>query len=183
MQIEMVSPEELKIPDWHTTYILRPDLLVLAESLGSSGFLSPVVVQKSTGNIIDGSQRVRLVLGNKHLKEIFSEVPVLYKDVSDTMAMVLHVQMNRGRGSIVAKRLSAIVRTLKKGRIFSVDDFNRMFAMKGDELELMLDGTILKHRKIKNHSYSRAWVPVEAPPGTVEQTNAVKTESPPNPDR
>jgi ParB-like chromosome segregation protein Spo0J len=183
MQIEMVAVTELNVPEWHATYILRPDLLVLADSLASEGFVSPLVVQRGTNDVIDGTQRLRLVMGNRHLAEMFPEVPVVYKDVSNLQAMALHVQLNRGRGSVVAKSLSAIIRKLKKSRAFSVDDFARKFAMKGDELELMLDGTILKHRNVKNHSYSRAWVPVEAPPGTVEAQGAVKTESPPNADR
>lgn len=183
MQIEMVPVEQLRVPEWHATYILRPDLLVLAESIASDGFLSPLVVQSSTNNIIDGSQRLRLVMGNRHLAEMHPKVPVLFKDVSDVTAMAMHVQLNRGRGSLVAKQLSAIVRKLKKSRAFSVEEFARKFVMKGDELELMLDGTILKHRNVKNHTYSRAWVPVEAPPGTVEAEGVLKTESPPSADR
>jgi hypothetical protein len=54
--------------------------------------------------------------------------------------------------------------------------------MKGDELELMMDGSMIKHRKVPNHRYSRAWVPIEAPAGTVDKKSA-DIESPPNPDR
>lgn len=183
MEIEMVPVEQLHVPEWHATYILRPDLLVLAESLATDGFLSPLVVQSSSNKVIDGSQRLRLIQGNRHLAEKHPVVPVLFRDVSDVTAMAMHVQLNRGRGSLVAKQLSAIVRNLKKSRAFSIEDFARKFVMKGDELELMLDGTILKHRNIKNHSYSRAWVPVEAPPGTVEAEGTLKTEVPPNADR
>jgi len=183
MQIEMVPTEELNIPSWNATHILRPDLLVLAESMATDGALSPLIVQRSGSNIIDGSQRLKLILGNKHLLEMFPEVPVLWKDVSDTKAMVMHVQLNRGRGSVVAKRLSAIVRTLFRSRAMNVVDFKNSFCMKGDELELLLDGTILKQRKVANHRYSRAWVPVEAPPGTIESEGSFRAEVPPNQDR
>ena len=54
--------------------------------------------------------------------------------------------------------------------------------MKFHELELMLDGTLIIHRDIKNHTYSRAWVPVEAPSGTVEE-GRISIERPPNADR
>lgn len=183
MKIDFVAVGELRVPEWNATYILRPDLLVLAESLATTGMLSPIVVQKSSLTIIDGSQRVRLISGNKHLLEKFSTVPVMFLDVTDLEAMALHVQINRGRGSVVAKALSSIVRMLSRSRAFSIQDFDRRFCMKGDELELMLDGTILKHRDVKNHRYSRAWVPVEAPAGTVEAAGAKITEEPPNPDR
>ncbi|MGA1219392.1 MAG: ParB N-terminal domain-containing protein [Ilumatobacteraceae bacterium] len=183
MEIDLVATENLHVPDWNATYILRPDLLVLAESLATDGILSPLVVQRSSSNVIDGSQRLRLIVGNRHLAEMFPVVPVIWKDVSDSDAMAMHVQINRGRGTIVAKSLSAIVRALKRSRAFSVEDFDRRFCMRGDELELMLDGTILKHRDVKNHRYSRAWVPVEAPAGTVEAAGTRITEEPPNADR
>jgi hypothetical protein len=183
MKIEMVPVGGLHVPSWNSTHILRPDLLVLAESMASDGIMSPFVVQRSTGNVIDGSQRLKLILGNKHFQEMFPEVPVIWKDVSDTNAMIMHVQLNRGRGSILAKSLSSIVRTLKRSRALDVADFENKFRMKGDELELMLDGTILKHRKVTNHRYSRAWVPVEAPPGTIEADGSMRTETPPNADR
>jgi len=183
MKIEMVPITELRVPSWNATHILRPDLLVLAESMATDGMLSPFIVQRSGGNVIDGSQRLKLILGNKHFEEMFAEVPVVWKDVSDTKAMIMHVQLNRGRGSILAKALSSIVRTLKRSRALDVADFGKKFCMKGDELELMLDGTILKHRKVANHRYSRAWVPVEAPPGTVESETVVRAEAPPNADR
>lgn len=183
MKIEMVSTEQLSVPSWNVTHILRPDLLVLAESIATDGILSPLVVQRSSGNIIDGSQRLSLILGNRHLYEMFKEVPVLWQDVSDTKAMIMHVQLNRGRSSILAKSLSTIVRTLKRSRAMDVQDFQKKFCMKGDELELMMEPSIIKHRKVANHRYSRAWVPVEAPPGTVDAEGSVKAEAPPNADR
>ncbi len=180
---EQVEPERLKEAPWAATYTLLPDLKTLASSLGEYGQLTPVLAQKSTGYIIDGSQRVRLISGNKGIAEkVGGMVWVSWIDCSDIDAMVLHVQMNRGRGQIVARKLSKIVRMLEKAAGFSKSDFDRLFTMKFDELDLMLDGSILKHRKISNHSYSRAWVPVEAPPGTVDKVSMV-IETPPNADR
>jgi hypothetical protein len=53
--------------------------------------------------------------------------------------------------------------------------------MKTDELEVMLEASIIKTRKISEHTYSRAWVPIEAPAGTVD--NSPLVERPPNSDR
>jgi hypothetical protein len=52
--------------------------------------------------------------------------------------------------------------------------------MRVDELELLLDGTLIKMRKIPQHTYSRAWVPIEVPAG---EELPVVIERPPNPDR
>lgn len=183
-EIETVHGDSLKVPSWHATHILRPDLLVLADSIANYGILAPLIVQKSTGSIIDGSQRYKLISGNKHLREMyFDKMPVNFVDVSELDAMIMHIQMNRGRGTIVAKRLSTLVRALHKSKKLSDSDFAKRLSMKFLELELMLDSTVLKHRDIKNHTYSRAWVPVEAPPGTVEKEGSVTIERPPNPDR
>lgn len=182
--IKFVSADSLREPSWHATHILRPDLVVLADSIAAYGILSPLIVQLSTGIVIDGSQRLRLISENKHLKDsCYDRVPVKFVDVSELDAMILHIQLNRGRGSLVAKRLSVLVRALHKSKKLSDSDFSRRLSMRFLELELMLDSTILKHRDIKNHSYSRAWVPVEAPPGTVEKEGSTIIERPPNPDR
>jgi len=184
LKIENVDIATLKEPQWSTTHILRPDLLVLADSIGVYGVLSPLLVQSSTNVVIDGTQRLRLISGNKHLlQKTGGIVPVVYMDVDELDAMIIHVQVNRGRGAMVAKKLSAIVRMLSKTKKFSESDFGKRFAMRFLELELMLDASILKHRDIKNHTYSRAWVPVEAPPGTVESGDEISIERPPNPDR
>ena len=183
MNVEQRSTDDLNVPTWNATYILRPDLLVLTASLMDYGILSPFVVQKDGMNVIDGSQRLRAITGNKHLSEKFADgVPIQIIDCGETEAMALHIQLNRGRGNIVAHKLSRIVKQLKRSKAFSVEDFASRFSMKGDELELMLDGSIIKHRKVPNHRYSMAWVPVEAPPGTVDKKE-VTTEKPPNPDR
>lgn len=183
MKIDLVKLDELHVPTWNTTHILRPDLLVLADSIVSFGIQSPLVVRKDDNSIIDGSQRYKLITGNKSIAEMFTDgIPVTYVDCDELDAMILHVQMNRGRGAIVAKQLSSIVRLLKKSRKCNEQDFVKRFCMKFDELELMLNPTIIKQRKISDHNYSRAWVPVEAPPGTVDKSPLL-LETPPNPDR
>ena len=48
-----------------------------------------------------------------------------------------------------------------------------------DEFDLLVDGTIIKHRAIKDHLYSRAWVPIES--ATKVEEPAI--EAPPNDDR
>ena len=61
------------------------------------------------------------------------------------------------------------------------EDFEEILQMRHDEFHLMLDGSLLKHRKISEHNYSRAWVPVEADPKATEIQVAI--ERPPNADR
>lgn len=183
MKIDNIDPQELNIPSWNATYILRPDMVTMAASLGEYGLLTPLVVQESTNVVIDGSQRLKVIQGNKIIaKKIGASVPIRFVDCDELDAMILHIQLNRGRGSMVAKQVSNIVKKLNRSKRLAEADFERLFCMKYDELELMLDGTIIKHRDIQNYNYSRAWVPVEAPSNTVEE-GGISIERPPNQDR
>jgi len=181
MKVEMVKIEDIKPSEWAATYILRPDLLVLSVSIADNGILSPLLVRRGTGEIIDGHQRFYLASQNHHIREKINGVlPVTYIDCGALQAMILHVQMNRARGSIVAKRLSQIVRKLSFSKAVSTAEFDRLFCMKHDELELLLEGTLVKMRKIHQHTYSRAWVPIEVP---AAELGSVVIERPPNDDR
>ena len=187
MEIEQVECGSLNIPDWHATYVLKPDLSVLAKSISQYGILSPLVVQREGANVIDGGHRLRLVAAG----DPGSTVPVVWVDCGTTESMVLHIQLNRGRGTLLAHKLSKLIKTLERAAEMTPAEFSDHFAMKFDELELMLDGSIIKRRKVADHNYSRAWVPVEAPPGSTDSELARKhkvaeeivIEKPPNPDR
>ena len=74
-----------------------------------------------------------------------------------------------------------VIRNIILSKKYSPKDLDRTLSMKKDEYELMMDGTLLKHRKVSDHKYSRAWVPVEAPPGTID--TGIEFETPPNSDR
>lgn len=181
MTTELMDISILKRPDWHATHILRPDLLVLSASISMYGILSPIIVRKETNEIIDGYQRWKLVSEIKDLQDKFnSRVPVKLIDCDSIWARILHIQLNRGRGYVLTDKLSTIIRQLTATGMFTDEDFDKLLTIKYDELEVLLDATIIKRSKIKEHTYSRAWVPVEAPAGTV---GSASIEVPPNPDR
>lgn len=182
MEIEFINIDKLTKPEWHATYIVRPDLLVLSASLLRYGFLTPIIVQKDTNIIIDGYQRWMLAKEIVELnKKTNNLVPVLFVSCDSLEAMVMHLQLNRGRGNLLAHKVSSIVRDLFNSGEYAEKDFDRLLMMKHDELDVLFDGTIIKHRKISEHKYSRAWVPVEAPAGTVGVVPVI--ERPPNKDR
>lgn len=181
-EIEEVDPSTLTVPSWRATYILRPDLLVLSASLVDFGFIQPIHVSGRTGEIIDGSERYLLATNVKQVMDIVGgKIPVIKHDIGTMEAMEMHLRLNRGRGSVVAKPMSSIIKKLVRNRAANEKSLERTLCMKGNEYSLMIDGTILKSRNIKEYTYSRAWVPVEAPPGTLDKGPAI--ESPPNSDR
>ena len=53
---ELLKPQNLKVPDWRTTYTLKADYLGLMQSIKTYGILYPIV-SMDDGTIIDGYAR------------------------------------------------------------------------------------------------------------------------------
>ena len=84
MKIEFVQEEILRVPDWNATYILKPDLMSLADSIASFGILSPLIVQRESNLVIDGSQRLLLLRGNRSLYDaVGGKILVNYIDCDE----------------------------------------------------------------------------------------------------
>jgi DNA-binding transcriptional regulator/RsmH inhibitor MraZ len=179
--MEWVDASLLKLAPWRTTYIIKTDLEVLARSMEDYGWLQPLVVQKSSNMIIDGAHRW-MISGNlgKLRKATDNTVPVLYVDCDDIEAMLMHGRLNRGRGEVLAQKLSRIIKSVIRSRKYGETDIKRMFVMHMDEVDLMVDGTLLIDKNISEHKYSSAWVPIEAPASAKDAP--VSIERPPNAD-
>lgn len=183
IKIEFVARGALKIPEWKSTYTLRPELLVISSSLMLHGFIQPIHARRETGEIIDGSERYSLFMNVDEISRMHGEmIPVVFHDCDKLEAMMMHIQLNRGKSVIVAAKLSKLVREMKRSGKYTNQDFDDLLCMKSDELGLLLDSSLIKVRKIKEHNYARAWVPIEAPSGKNESPRSF-FESPPNPDR
>lgn len=183
IKIELVARGQLVVPDWKSTHTLRPELFVISSSLMQHGFIQPLHVRRETGEIIDGSERYNLFMEIDEISEAHGEmIPVVFHDCDKMEAMMMHVQLNRGKSVIVAAKLSKIIREMRRSGRYTNQDFDDLLCMKSDELSLMLDSSLIKVRKIKEHNYARAWVPIEAPSGK-DDSSKLFFESPPNPDR
>lgn len=182
LEIQWVNGHDLKGAEWRANYVLQPDLRVLYQSMKDYGWIQPIIVQKNTNVIIDGHYRWEIAGSLKPFaKKYKSLVPVVYEDCSDTEAMMMHLRLNRGRGSVAGKQMARIIRKVKMSRKYDEKDFKRLLAMHYDEIDIMVDGTLLKSRNIADHKYSNAWIPVEAPADATETASII--ERPPNADR
>lgn len=176
-----VKFSELSVAPWRATHVLKPDLRLLANSIREYGMVSPIVVQKKTMHIIDGFHRFIVCNNDKSIQRSMGGiVPVVFFDVDNIDAMVMHIRLNRARGHLVAKHMSSVIRDIALSKKYSLQEMEELFNMNMIELDLMLDGSLLKTRAVKEHTYSNAWVPIEAPAGTVD---SVVLERPPNEDR
>lgn len=173
---------DLNPADWRATYVLRPEISILAQSLHTYGWIAPLIIRQGTQEIIDGYHRWLVVKTDKTLaKKLGREIPCVTVKCDASQAMMMHLQLNRGRGLVLGEGTSAIVRELFKSKRWTKEQMRQMLAMSKDEMDLMLDATLIKHLNIPNHSYSKAWVPIEAPASVTEMAGYI--ERPPNPDR
>lgn len=180
MEISLIQLGDLKKGDWQSTHILRPDLKALANSIAELGFIVPLIVMKRDNSIIDGYHRWMIVKESKDLSKSITEIPCVVIDCDSLEASMMHLRLNRTRGTLVAHRVSELVKKLIRSKKYSEEDLRRLLSMSEEEIDVLLDGTIIKRVNISEHKYSRAWVPIEAPKGAVEDFTA---EKPPNADR
>jgi ParB-like chromosome segregation protein Spo0J len=182
VQIQTLKIENLKPAPWRSNYVQSPEMKVLADSIIQHGWLYPIVVSSSTMEIIDGFHRWVCAQNTQEIIERDGgRIPCILVDVSEIDAMLMHIQLNRPKGSLVAKKLSNLLRSIVYSRKYEDADIQKKLMMTSQEFYLLLDGTLLKGKKLSEHTYSRAWVPIEAPAGAVPQK--VEIEKPPNADR
>jgi hypothetical protein len=172
---------EIRPAPWRAVHVLKPDLKVLVESIREYGLINPIVVHKQTGLIIDGFHRAVAIQGDKELSKIYKKgIQSLVVECSETDSMLMHIRLNRARGGIVLHHLSRLVKQIYQSGTQNLYELEESLGMTSMELDALLDGSLIKSRKVSEHQYSKAWVPVEAPAGKVD---SMAVERPPNPDR
>lgn len=176
MNIETLTSEQLKPGPWKATFMLRTDLKALAASLQQFGWTQPIVARKDTLEIIDGHERWQLTRNTPLGKQI----PVVLQDTDTIDSALLHLHLNRDRGQLQARHSGRILNKIVKSGKYTEKQIAKQFAMTRDELDILLDGTLLRQRNIAEHNYSRAWVPIEAP---ADSHTEITFESPPNNDQ
>lgn len=176
MKLHTVSSDDLNPGPWKTTFILKTDLKALAVSLNMFGWAQPLVIKADTMEIIDGHERWQLTKKTPLGKQI----PALLYAGDTADSALLHIHLNRDRGAIQARQLGRKLKAILRSRKYDENHIMKQFAMTTDELDILLEGTLLRQRNIAEHTYSKAWVPIEAPAGTHTE---VTFETPPNNDQ
>tara|TARA_R100000005_G_C4999789_1_gene206579 strand:- start:2469 stop:3005 length:537 start_codon:yes stop_codon:yes gene_type:complete len=158
--MELVKTNELRPADWSSTcYVVKPDYKQLTKSIKEYGMLSPIIAQKD-GTIIDGYHR--WVIANENR---IKKVPVTFLDIDKIEAILLHIDINRYRGIVISKFLSRLIQRIISSGRYSDERLRERMGMTWDEFDVLNEGSLVKMRKIKQHTYSPAWVPIESPTG------------------
>jgi len=175
MNIQTVKAVNLRLAPWRATYILRPDLRLLRDSLRDHGWIAPLIIRSIDSTIIDGNSRWLVAQDEPKLG---IEIPTIWYDVDIADSMIMHIRLNRGRGNLVAKDLSHLIQNLLRTKKYDAEDIRVILKMSADEFDVLASGDLVKRRKMAAHTYSKAWVPVETS-GAAEVANI---EKPPTPD-
>ena len=184
----MITPDTplnaVRPAEWRANYLLRPNMRLLTASIQDYGWLAPILVRRSDSKIIDGFHRWVVAQNDKTIvKRDGGMVPVQWIDVDIADAMIMHIRMNRARGDFVARSISDLVRLILRTRKYDARQLADMLEMVDEEFNLLVDGSLLKIRKVSEHQYSAAWVPIEAPRPSENVASGIVLEKPPNPDR
>lgn len=182
----------LRPAEWRTTHTFRPDLKILTQSIHDLGWVQPIVARDADRTIIDGFARWAAAQSDRAIvRRDGGMVPVVFVDCDEVDAMIHHVRLNRARGQVIARPLSRLITLAIGSAKYSREDLRAALGMTVEEFRLLRDPDVLIAKTVQEHTYSRAWVPIEAPPvgavldgGTIGGVEPdIVIERPPNADR
>lgn len=177
---------------WRATYTFKPELKLLTQSLRDLGWVQPIVARTADRTIIDGFGRWVAAQNDRDIsRRDGGQCPVVWVNCDEVDAMVHHVRLNRARGQMLARPLSRLVSQAIASGKYGRESLRQALGMTPDEFSLLREPDLLIAKTVQEHTYSRAWVPIEAPPvGSVIENEGVRPvagditiERPPNPDR
>lgn len=175
--IVWLPARDLQPNGYNPNTVFNTELRLLEESILRSGWVQPVLVNTNK-IIIDGFHRWSLsCISNKLASKYAEEVPCVVLDISDAEAMMMTVRMNRAKGKHAAIKMADIVQILIDKYEMTPQDLVDGMGMTTSEIELLYDGTLLKHVDWQNKEYSRAWVPVETRNHTHDELVTMGIES------
>lgn len=131
LKVEWVPYNTLK-PNWYNPNRQSDyEFELLCKSMEEDGFTQPIVALKKDGTIVDGEHRWRAagVLG-------YTEVPVVFVDMSLEQMMVSTLRHNRARGSEDSDLVLKLMKELAE--LGAVDWVKDSLALNDDEMERLM---------------------------------------------
>ena len=165
LQIQYVSPADVKPNSYNPNRQSDRDFELLLKSMKEDGFTQPVIVQKSTGEIVDGEHRWR---ASQALN--MTKIPVVYVDMTDEQRRVSTLRHNRARGSEDIQLTAQVMRDLEK--LGALDWAQDTLMLSDVEVNRLLED-VPAPESLKNEEFSTAWTPTDA---DTEQDSVEATE-------
>jgi len=165
LNITYVSPKDIKPNSYNPNRQSDRDFELLLKSMKEDGFTQPVIVQKSTKEIVDGEHRWR---ASQALN--MDKIPVVFVEMTDEQRRVSTLRHNRARGSEDIQLTAQVMRDLEK--LGALDWAQDTLMLSDVEVNRLLED-IPAPESLKNEEFSTAWTPTDA---DTEQDSVEATE-------
>lgn len=158
-RIEWRQAGDLCANDYSPNVVLNAELKLLSASILRNGWIQPILIS-ADGVIIDGFHRWWLSVNDKAVRERYGgRVPCVVLDLSEPERMLLTVRINRAKGVHVAAKMHDLVTKVHQTYGYSVKEISEQIGATFAEVDLLLREGVFDALNIKQHRYSRAWVP------------------------
>ena len=165
LNITYVSPKDIKPNSYNPNRQSDRDFELLLKSMKEDGFTQPVIVQKSTKEIVDGEHRWR---ASQALN--MDKIPVVFVEMTDEQRRVSTLRHNRARGSEDIQLTAQVMRDLEK--LGALDWAQDTLMLSDIEVNRLLED-VPAPESLKSEEFSTAWTPTDA---DTEQDSVEATE-------
>lgn len=159
--ITWLKTVDLVANEYNPNVVLDQELKLLKFSILKQGWLQPILVTKDY-KIIDGYHRYWLALNDKDIQAMTSNrVPCCIMDMDEAERMMLTIRINRAKGNHVSFKMHEIITELFNTHKKSVEQISEGIGANKHEVNLLLEEGVFTAKNIKEHKYSKAWIPAK----------------------
>lgn len=169
LKVEYANIESIRPNSYNPNRQSERDFNLLLLSMREDGFTQPIVVQRTTREIVDGEHRWRAA---RHLG--LATVPIVLVDQTVEQMKVSTLRHNRARGS---EDIELSVQVLRDLRELGALDWAQSSLMLDDaELQRLLDDVSVP-AALAGAAYSEGWVPTRVHPETAADARGAESMS------
>lgn len=148
LEVEYVELDSIRPNTYNPNRQDEETLDLLCKSITEDGFTQPVVVRRSTREIVDGGRAARR-LG-------MTQLPIVLVDMTDEQMKVATLRHNRARGSEDIELGNEVLRDLQ--RLGAIEWAQDSLQLSDSELNELLDA-VPAPEALADEDFSPAWVP------------------------
>lgn len=153
--ITWVDVNRLNANDYNPNHVYGPEMKLLELSILKHGWIQPILISGDY-QIIDGFHRATLA---RTSNKIPAFVPCCIMDLNEPERMLLTVRINRAKGQHIALKMHDLLEKLVKDHGYSEEEIGVQIGATKDEVKLLLQDNVFTKLKIRDHIYSKAWIP------------------------
>jgi ParB-like chromosome segregation protein Spo0J len=152
LTIEYVPIDSIKPNAYNPNRQDEKEFKMLQESMAEDGFTQPIVVQRSTNEIVDGEHRWRAARAQGH-----TSVPVVFVNMTADQMRISTLRHNRARGAEDQELVTQVLRDLRElGALGWAQD---ALQMSDEDLNVLINDVPVSEA-LAAESFTEGWSPV-----------------------